>query len=37
MAQTGVRALIGLVIFVTVIDVIKAIYKLITQSPTAKA
>jgi hypothetical protein len=37
MAQTGVRALIGLVIFVTVIDVIKAIYKLITQGSSAKA
>ena len=37
MAQTGVRALIGLIIFVTVIDVIKAVYKLITQSSSARA
>jgi len=37
MAQTGVRALIGLVIFVTGIDVIKAVYKLITQGSSAKA
>ena len=34
MAQNGVRALIGLIIFITVIDVIKAIYKLIMQKST---
>jgi hypothetical protein len=37
MAQQGVRGLIGLVIFITAIDVIKAIYKLITQGSTAKS
>ncbi|MBI5953373.1 MAG: hypothetical protein HY865_17090 [Chloroflexi bacterium] len=37
MAQTGVRALIGLIIFVTVIDAIKAVYKLITRSSSARA
>jgi len=37
MAQYGARGLIGLIIFVTAIDVIKAVYKLITQgSPAAK-
>jgi len=36
MAQNGVRVLIGFIIFMTVIDVVKAIYKLITQSSSAK-
>ena len=31
MAQAGVRGLIGLIIFITIIDVIKAVYKLIMQ------
>ena len=35
MAQQGIRALIGLIIFVTLIDVIKAIYKLILQRSSA--
>ena len=37
MAQQGIRALIGLVIFVTLIDVIKAIYKLVMQKSSAAA
>jgi hypothetical protein len=37
MAQAGVRGLIGLIIFITVIDVLKAVYKLITKSSSAKA
>jgi hypothetical protein len=36
MAQQGVRALIGLIIFITLIDVIKAIYKLVMQRSSAK-
>jgi hypothetical protein len=36
MAQNGVRVLIGFIIFMTVIDVVKTIYKLITQSSSAK-
>jgi hypothetical protein len=31
MAQQGVHGLIGLIIFITAIDVVKAVYKLITQ------
>ena len=37
MAQQGVRALIGLIIFLTVIEVIKSIYKLVTQRSSASA
>jgi hypothetical protein len=37
MAQNGVRGLIGLIIFITVIEVIKASYKLITQSTSTRA
>lgn len=37
MAQSGVRGLIGLIIFITVIDVIKAVYKLLTQRSPANA
>jgi hypothetical protein len=36
MAQNGVRGLIGLIIFITVIEVIKASYKLIVQSISAR-
>ncbi len=36
MAQNGVRVLIGFIIFMTVIDVVKTIYKLITQNSSAK-
>jgi hypothetical protein len=37
MAQNGVRGLIGLIIFITVIDVIKAVYKLVVKGSSAKA
>ena len=37
MAQQGVRALIGLIILLTVIEVVKAVYKLITQRSSASA
>jgi hypothetical protein len=37
MAQYGVRALIGLIIFITGLDVIKAIYKLITHRSSTNA
>jgi len=37
MAQNGVRGLIALIIFITGVDVIKTVYKLITQSPSVKA
>jgi hypothetical protein len=36
MAQNGVRVLISFIIFMTVIDVVKTIYKLITQSSSTK-
>jgi hypothetical protein len=35
MAEYGVRVLIGLIIFLTVVDVIKVFYKLITQRASA--
>ncbi|CAG0999603.1 hypothetical protein ANAEL_02854 [Anaerolineales bacterium] len=37
MAQNGVRGLIGLIIFITMIEVIKASYKLITQNTSTRA
>ena len=37
MAQQGIRAFIGLIIFLTVIEVIRTIYKLVTQKSSATA
>lgn len=37
MAQTGVRIALGLGIFGTVVEIIKALYKLVTEKPTAVA
>jgi hypothetical protein len=36
MAQYGARGLIGLIIFITAIDVVKAVYKLATQGLSAR-
>ena len=37
MAQQGIRAFIGLIIFITAIEIIRSIYKLVTQKSSASA